>query len=82
MQRIKSHIKSWTGTAYTFKAQMDQLGSQGWELVFANRARNGSTMIYECIFKRSVCNTAEKEVETTKDEPNEEAEPIDQAEDY
>jgi hypothetical protein len=38
----------------TFTTSMDQEGAQGWELVFARRARDSTTdtFAYECIFKR------------------------------
>jgi hypothetical protein len=41
----------------SFTDVMTELGSTGWELVFARRASNGDTgdrmvMSYECIFKR------------------------------
>lgn len=41
----------------SFTYVMTELGSAGWELVFARRASNGETgglmvMSYECIFKR------------------------------
>jgi hypothetical protein len=41
----------------SFTDVMTELGSTGWELVFARRASNGETgdrmvMSYECIFKR------------------------------
>lgn len=38
----------------SFAETMDELGSEGWELVFARRAQNSITddFSYECIFKR------------------------------
>lgn len=37
-----------------FQSEMNSLGEEGWELVFARRARNSITdeFSYECIFKR------------------------------
>lgn len=39
---------------YDFEEAMNDLGEQGWQLVFARRARDSITdrMMYECILKR------------------------------
>jgi len=39
----------------TFEESMDELGEEGWELVFARRAQNSITdeFSYECIFKKA-----------------------------
>lgn len=36
----------------TFKDQMEKIGEDGWELVFARRALSDGRGIYEMIFKR------------------------------
>lgn len=62
MQTTSStHIVGWEYSISSIKddtwdTEMNQKGSQGWELVFARRATTGgvhsSEAMYECIFKR------------------------------
>lgn len=51
VQQWEYRIESPSDTS--FSTMMDQYGREGWELVSARRASDGSgTMSYECIFKR------------------------------
>lgn len=55
---FKEPIPSWEykmayPSDYTFETELDKLGSMGWEMTFARRARGSDDeMGYECIFRR------------------------------
>lgn len=56
---VDSHIVGWeyrleSPRDDSFKSELDRLGKEGWELVFARRAKGSGLdgFVYEMIFKR------------------------------